>query len=812
MQVLKFGGTSVADSINIEKVISIIKNAVGHDKTIVVASAISGCTDNLALIGNTAAAHDKKYVELIDKLEERHLKLIDDLISNEYKDETFVTCRNIIKNLRDIANGVYLVRELSNHTIDLIMSFGEILSTRIISAKLNSINISHKWVDSGTVIRTERHQSQNIVDVKTTNANIKKMLSKNNCKLYLLPGFIAGDAQGRATTLGRGGSDYTASLLAAGSSARILEIWTDVTGMMTADPRIVSNAKTIYNISYKEALELSHFGAKVVYPPTIQPVVSKGIPIYVKNTFAPEERGTLIESNPPDTQGKIRGISSSNRIALLSMEGNGMVGIPGYSSRLFDTLAKNEINIILITQASSVHTMCVAIDESSADKAKIAVDETFAYEISLGKVEPLKVEKGFSIISLVGNDMKNQSGACGRMFDALGRRGINIRAIAQGSSEKNVSAVVATTDVNDAICTIHYEFFGESKKTINLFVAGYGSVGKQLIEMIKRQKQYIETQKGKQIVVAGLSNSKKYVINKAGINIMNVDAELDNGEDNSSGDDYFDKIFSCSLHNTVFVDCTASKYISAKYSELFLNGISVVTCNKIACSSNFSNYKMLVESAKKEKVSFKYETAVGAALPIISVINQIINSGDKIHACEAVLSGSLNFIFSGYDGKKPFAQTVREAQNAGYTEPDPRIDLSGTDVLRKTTILARETGLNMEQNDIEKQSFLSDEYFKGDVENFYSIIQKNEPYFKKLYDDAKAENKKLRFMASIINGKARIGLEKIDRTHPFYNLDGTDNAVLLYSDFYRSPLRIHGAGAGTKQTASGILNDILLSF
>ncbi|MDR2653350.1 MAG: bifunctional aspartate kinase/homoserine dehydrogenase I [Prevotellaceae bacterium] len=811
MQVLKFGGTSVADSVNIKKVISIVKNAIEHDKTIVVSSAISGCTDNLALIGNTAAAHDKKYIELIDKLEDRHLKLIDELISDEYKDETLSVCKEIIRSLREIANGVYLIREISNHTIDLIMSFGEILSTKIISAKLNSINISHKWIDSRTIIKTERHLSQNIVDTKTTNANIKKMLSKNNCKLYLLPGFIASDAQGRTTTLGRGGSDYTASLLAVGSSARVLEIWTDVTGMMTADPRVVPEAKTIDNISYKEALELSHFGAKVVYPPTIQPVVSKGIPIYVKNTFEPEEQGTLIESNPPETQGKIRGISSSNRIALLSMEGNGMVGIPGYSSRLFDTLAKNEINIILITQASSVHTMCVAIDELSADKAKIAVDETFAYEISLGKVEPLKVEKGFSIISLVGNDMKNQSGASGRMFDALGRSGINIRAIAQGSSEKNVSAVVATSDVNDAIRAIHHEFFGESKKIINLFIAGYGSVGKQLVEMIKKQKQYIEQQRGQQIVVVGLSNSKKYIINKTGINLENVDKELNSGEDNSLGDDYFDKIFSCSLHNTVFVDCTASKYISAKYNDLFLNGISVVTCNKIACSSDFSNYKMLLESAKKEKVSFKYETTVGAALPIISLINQIVNSGDKIHACEAVLSGSLNFIFDNYDGKKSFAQIIREAQNLGYTEPDPRLDLSGTDVLRKTTILARELGLNLEQSDIEKNLFLSAEYFNGNVENFYSLIQKNESYFKKLYDDAKAENKKLRFIASIKNGKARISLEKIDRNHPFYNLDGTDNAALLYTDFYQSPLRIQGAGAGAKQTAPGILNDILLN-
>jgi aspartokinase/homoserine dehydrogenase 1 len=395
------------------------------------------------------------------------------------------------------------------------------------------------------------------------------------------------------------------------------------------------------------------------------------------------------------------------------------------------------------------------------------------------------------------------------MFDALGRRGINIRAIAQGSSEKNISAVVSTVDVNNAIQVIHYEFFGESKKIVNIFLAGFGSVGKTLIEIIKQQKQYIEQRLGKQIVVVGVSNSKKYAVNKSGINLENIAAELNNGEENTSGEDYFDRIFSCSLHNTIFVDCTASKYIAAKYKDSFLNGISVVTCNKIAGSSAMSNYKTLIETAKKENVSFKYETTVGAALPIISAINQIINSGDRIHACEAVLSGSLNFIFACYDGKKSFAQIIREAQTLGYTEPDPRLDISGIDVLRKLTIIARELGMEIEQKDIENKMFLSDRYFGGDVENFYSMIEKNEIYFKNLYNDAKAANKKLQFIASIRNGKAKTGLEKIDETHPFYNLDGTDNSILLYTDFYQSPLRIQGAGAGAKQTASGILNDIL---
>ena len=583
MQVLKFGGSSVANAENITRVIKIVRQALTKDKTVVVSSAISGCTDALIAIGKAALAQDSGYRTQIEDLQKRHISLIEELIPRQEGEDIKAVCLELFKKLEEICKGVYLLKELSDLSLDHIVSFGELLSTKIISAKLKSMNISHKWKDSRELIKTELLGGKNSVIREVTFRNIKEYFDSNNCQLYILPGFIAMDMMGRTTTLGRGGSDYTASIIAVGAQARRLEIWTDVCGMMTADPRIVPSAKPIRNISYKEALELSHFGAKVVYPPTIQPVVKQGTPIYVKNTFAPEDPGTLIERNPPEGKNKIRGISSSNKIALLSMEGSGMVGIPGYSSKLFDTLSKNNINIILITQASSVHTMCIAIDEKDADLAKKASDELFAYEISLGKVDPLRVEKGFSIISLVGDDMKNQSGASGRMFDALGREGINIRAIAQGSSEKNVSAVVKTEFVNDAIRAIHNEFFSpDNNRRVNLFIAGYGTVAKALVEIIRKQGEAIARRCGKEIVICGLGNSKKYVIDKNGI-ADSFGERLSHGLENMENN-YLNALYGLQMSNSVFVDCTASRSIASAYTDLFRHKYSVVACNKIACS------------------------------------------------------------------------------------------------------------------------------------------------------------------------------------------------------------------------------------
>ncbi len=851
MQVLKFGGSSVADAGNITKVIAIIKDALKRDKTVVISSAVSGVTDELIKIGKTAQMQDGNYSALIDMLEQKHIILIKELIPPDgnsgdgHEDSRAILqeCTELFRKLRDICKGVYLLKELSNLSLDHIVSFGELLSTKIISAKLKSLNINHQWKDSRELIKTESAGGRNVITSDDTNYNVSNYFKSINSKLYILPGFIASDTLGRTTTLGRGGSDYTASIIAIGIQARALEIWTDVCGMMTADPRIVPDARPIRNISYKEALELSHFGAKVVYPPTIQPVVKQGIPIYIKNTFRPEEPGTLIERNPPEGYNKIRGISGSDKIALLSMEGSGMVGIPGYSSRLFDILTKNNINIILITQASSVHTMCIAIDESDADKAKKAADELFAYEISLGKVEPLRVEKGFSIISLVGNDLKNQSGASGRMFDALGREGINIRAIAQGSSEKNVSAVLLTGFVNDAIRAIHKEFFSNGAKRINLFIAGCGTVGKTLTEIIDLKKDYLSHKLGKELVICGICNSRNYIINRNGIDTDDIKALSGKKESSvkaakNTGNKFTEEITALRLDNSVFIDCTANKAVAGSYTDLFRNKLSVVTCNKIANSSSYDSYRELFAAALAEKVSYKYGTTVCAALPVLSTIEQQNNCGDNIFRAEGILSGTLNYLFSTYNGEISFAELVKQACLKGYAEPDPRLDLAGTDVLRKFIILSREAGEQIEASYVDFEGFIPDEIlcpgitdFPGYADEFYKKLEEYEPVLKEKYRLAAKEGKKLRFTATLdkmnsIGRKAyltvdpslakdnaqtvaRIGLQEIEKNHPFYNLEGSDNAVILITDFYPRGIVIKGAGAGAFQTAGGILNDIL---
>lgn len=816
MQVLKFGGSSVANAENITRVIEIVKQALTKDKTVVVSSAISGCTDALIAIGKAALAQDNDYTGQIDALLKRHIELIDNLIPLQESDDIKAECNGLFEKLREICKGVYLLKELSDFSLDHIVSFGELLSTKIISAKLKSLNISHKWKDSRELIKTEPAGGKNSVITDITFNNIRQYFDSNNTSLYILPGFIAMDMMGRTTTLGRGGSDYTASIIAVGAQARRLEIWTDVCGMMTADPRIVPDAKPIRNISYKEALELSHFGAKVVYPPTIQPVVKQGTPIYVKNTFAPDDPGTLIERNPPEGKSKIRGISSSNKIALLSMEGSGMVGIPGYSSRLFDTLSKNNINIILITQASSVHTMCIAIDEKDADLAKKASDELFAYEISLGKVDPLRVEKGFSIISLVGDDMKNQSGASGKMFDALGREGINIRAIAQGSSEKNVSAVVRTEDVNDAIRAIHNEFFSESSNRVNLFIAGYGTVAKALVEIIRKQGRPIADRCGKELVICGIGNSRRYVVDRNGIS-GDLCSKLEEGDDNSENG-YLAALYQMQLGNSIFVDCTASRSIASAYTDLFRHKYSVVACNKIACSLSQDFYDELLSSARKEGVSFKYETTVCAALPVLGTISQLVNAGDKITGFEGIVSGTLNYLLSNYDSSCSFASLVKRAKELGYTEPDPRTDLSGSDVMRKFIISARQAGIRIERADVEFKGILPEEIIDPgrSMDEFYKKLEEYEPQMKELYGKAVSAGKRLRFAACYKaaekeGGKplCKVSLTAVESSHPFYAIEGSDNAFAITSLFYPNGIVIKGAGAGAVQTAGGILNDIL---
>ena len=820
MQVLKFGGTSVANANSMSQVIDIVIKAVDRDRTILVVSAISGCTDTLIRIGNLASQRDESYKELINGLQERHHEIIRQLLPVEKQDESKEVCDGLFDSLRSITQGVYLLGELSPASLDAIQSFGELWSTKILATKLASIGIATKWVDSRQIVRTIAKGDKNIVDIQKTYYRVNEMVESNEItQLFVLPGFVASDKQGRTTTLGRGGSDYTAALFAVGCKARILEIWTDVPGMMTSNPKVVPTARTISNISYKAALELSHFGAKVIYPPTIQPVVAEGIPIYVKNTFDPVAHGTLIEKNPPRSKDKVIGISNSDNIALLSLEGSGMVGIPGFSSRLFETLSQNDINIILITQASSVHTMCIAVSEKDAEKAKEAADRCFAYEISLGKLNPLKVEKGFSIVCLVGDDVLNQTGATGKMLAALGRNSIPVRATAQGSSERNVSVIISSADTDAAIRTIHNEFFDRrSGKDINLFIAGFGTVGKALVDIIAKNRDKIAERTGRRLHVCGLSNSRRFILDKNGLDLSNIKEQLDNGT-SSADEAYFTQLATLSMENSVFVDCTASADIAFKYMNLFKKGYSVVACNKITFSLPYKQYAALKEAAIEIGATLRYETTVGAALPILESISRSVHSGDEILRIEAVLSGTLNYIFSNYAGGEggTFAEVVKRAQDAGYTEPDPRLDLSGRDVLRKLLILSREAGVPLDEKDVQISPILGDEFFEGDVEAFYAKLAENEEVFAARYNEAASKGLRQRFVASLIKDdssplgyRAKTGLEAVSADHPLFTLNGTDNCAIIQTEFYPSPLVVQGAGAGAYQTASGVLNDIIM--
>ena len=820
MQVLKFGGSSVANAHNMSQVVDIVTKAVDRDRTILVVSAIRGCTDMLIQIGTLASERDESYKGLIDELQEKHHEIIRELLPREKQEESLEVCDGLFDSLRSITQGVCLLGELSPASLDAIQSFGELWSTKILATKLASIGIATKWIDSRKIIRTVAKGDKNVVDIQKTYYKINEVVESDPVtQLFVLPGFIASDKLGRTTTLGRGGSDYTASLYAVGCKARILEIWTDVPGMMTSNPKVVPTARTISNISYKAALELSHFGAKVIYPPTIQPVVAEGIPIYVKNTFDPEAHGTLIEKNPPRSKDKLIGISNSDNIALLSLEGSGMVGIPGFSSRLFETLSQNDINIILITQASSVHTMCIAVSEKDAEKAKEAADRCFAYEISLGKLNPLKVEKGFSIVCLVGDDVLNQTGATGRMLAALGRKSIPVRATAQGSSERNISAIIASGDAEAAIRTIHNEFFDRmSGKDINLFIAGYGTVGRALVDIIAKNREKITARTGRRLHVCGLSNSRRFIIDKHGLDLTDIKEQLDNGT-SAADEAYFSQLATLSLENSVFVDCTASADIAFKYMNLFKKGYSVVACNKITFSLPYVQYAALKEAAIEIGATLRYETTVGAALPILESISRSVHSGDEIVRIEAVLSGTLNYIFSNYAGGEggTFAEVVKRAQDAGYTEPDPRLDLSGRDVLRKLLILSREAGVPLDEKDVEISPILGEEFFEGDVDAFYARLAENEAVFAERYNEAASKGLRQRFVASLIKDdssplgyRAKTGLEAVSPDHPLFNLVGTDNCAIIQTDFYPSPLVVQGAGAGAYQTASGVLNDIIM--
>jgi aspartokinase/homoserine dehydrogenase 1 len=808
MKVLKFGGSSVANAINIKKVGSIVL-AHPADKQLVVVSALGGITDQLIAIGQMAARGNEDYKTNLATIEKRHLDTARELLPVTSQSACLSMIKQYCNELEDIAEGVYRLQELSARTKDRIISFGELLSSKIIAAYLQSLHGSVEWLDSRKLIKTNSSFGYAAVDFELTNYKIVNYLSQSTSTIFLAPGFISSNQEEQTTTLGRGGSDYTAAIFSAAVDAEVLQIWTDVSGMMTADPRWVNNARPIPHISYQEAMELSHFGAKVIYPPTIQPVMSKKIPTWVKNTFAPQDYGTLIQSGYANGSDRIRGISSINHVALLSLEGSGMVGIPGFSKRLFEALASQQVNVILITQSSSEHSICVAINAGDVDAAKQTVDKTFEVEISSGKLEPLSVETDLSIIAVVGDKMKSHPGVSGSMFGALGRNGINIRAIAQGSSERNISAVISTSDSKKAVNVLHEIFFEAVYKQLNVFIAGLGNVGGKLLGQIAQQQQYLLDHLKLQLRVTGIANSRKMLFADEGINLSTWKEQLEGAETSNLGE-FVNSIISRNLRNSLFVDVTADADVAKVYDQLLVKSISVVACNKIAASSPFENYKKLKSLSAEFNAPFLFETNVGAGLPIIGTLNDLVKSGDKVNRIEAVLSGTLNFVFNNYDGTKSFSSVVRQAQAEGYTEPDPRLDLGGTDVMRKIMILAREAGNRIEMDDITNNGFLPASCFEGTVEDFYNEMENNEAHFKSLYDAAAAENCKLKFVASYNEGKAGVGLQHIAPDHDLYHLYGKDNIVLFYTDRYPDqPLVIKGAGAGADVTASGVFADII---
>jgi len=809
MQVLKFGGSSVANAGNINKSVQVIQQAVNKDRTIVVVSALGGITDNLLQCARAASVADESYRDSLTLIEQRHLDTVRQLIPVASQSGILSMVKKTCNELEDILKGIFLLRELSARTRDCVMGFGELLSSRILSASLFCQGVENSWKDSRDLILTDSRYGHAQVDFKATKKRLNEYFQTTPASLLVVPGFIASDAKGITTTLGRGGSDYTAAVIGSLLGADRIEIWTDVSGMMTADPRLVSHARVISNISYQEAMELSHFGAKVIYPPTLQPLMSRGIPVRVKNTFAPSDPGTLIEKVSRHGGSSIRGISSIAEIALLSLEGSGMIGIPGFSKRLFEALSVNQINVILITQASSEHSICVGVEVHQASVAKTAIDEAFSVEIHTGDVQPLIVEQELAIVALVGDNMKSHPGISGKLFGVLGRNGVNVRAIAQGSSERNISAVIATKDVKKAVNSLHEEFFEATYKQLNLFITGTGNVGKRLIQQLHQQQEYLFDQLRLQVRVAGIANSRRMLVNEEGIDLNQWQDLLSEGAPMNLR--HFEEIMqSKNLRNSVFIDVTANKEVGTSYERLLQKSIAVVACNKIACSSPYAYYRKLKDLSKEFNAAFYFETNVGAGLPVIGTLNDLLRSGDKIRKIEAVLSGTLNFVFNHYDGKTPFSKVVKQAQEEGYTEPDPRLDLSGTDVMRKIMILAREAGNPVEMEDISNQSFLPASCNEGPVADFYKAMEKEEAHFKKLYDAAAGEGKKLKFVAVYENGKASVGLQHIDPAHDFYHLYGKDNIVVFYTDRYpEQPLVIKGAGAGAEVTASGVFADII---
>ena len=810
MIVLKFGGTSVANAQNIQKVITIVNQKAKENKLAVVVSALSGVTDMLINASKKAATKDEIYKTNIDEIKQKHFDAISDLVETANQNQLLIKINSQINQLQTLLDGCFLLGELSPRTADAIAGFGELLSSQIIATALQQTIPNSNFKDSRELIKTNSNFGKATVDFEVTNKLIADYFTSNKSQVVLLPGFIASSEDGNTTTLGRGGSDYTAAIIANGVKSESLEIWTDVNGMFTANPKIVKQAQPIESISYQEAMELSHFGAKVLYPPTIQPVLKANIPIWIKNTFEPEAYGTLISNNPDANANPIKGISHIDKIALLTLEGSGMIGVAGSSKRLFEVLSQNSINVVFITQASSEHSICIGIQNQDAESAKVAIDKTFELEIAQNKIDPTIVEKDLCIVALVGENMKNHQGLSGKMFSTLGKNNVNIRAIAQGASERNISVVINEKDVKKALNTLHERFFEDNTKQLNLFVMGVGNVGEKFIDQINQQKKFLKENLKINVRVIAMSNSRKMIFDEEGMNLKDWKSLLENGE-TANVNEFISKAKELNLRNSIFVDITANSDIASIYDQFLKQNIAVVTCNKIACSSQYDNYKYLKSLSRKYNAPFLFETNVGAGLPIIDTLKHLIASGDKVNRINAVLSGSLNFIFNNFSDSYNFHDVVKEAGVQGFTEPDPKIDLSGVDVARKILILIRESGYEMEMEHIENNSFLPNECMETTSnDDFFKSLTKHSSHFENLLAEAKSKECRLKFVASFDNGKASVGLQFIPKESPFYNLEGKDNIVEFYTDRYvDQPLIIKGAGAGAAVTASGIFADVI---
>jgi aspartokinase/homoserine dehydrogenase 1 len=808
MKVLKFGGSSVATPARIQSVIEIVRS-YQHQQLAVVFSAFGGVTDQLIQISKLALSNDQAYQEKFKEIEKRHLDAVRELIGVQRQSGILAQVKFMMNELEDVLHGVFLVKERTARTLDYIMSFGERLSAYVIAEAFKDKGISAAFLDARNVVRTDNHFGYAKVNFDVTNELISDHFKQHH-DLQIITGFIGTSESGETTTLGRSGSDYTAAIFAGALNASDLEIWTDVDGMMTADPRLVKKAFTVPQMSYEEAMELSHFGAKVIFPATMQPAMVNSIPIWIKNTFNPTFKGTVIHAEA--SNGKmIKGISSMNGISLLNLQGSGLLGVVGASMRLFQTLAREKINVILISQASSEHSICFAIENTYASFAKQAIEKEFQYEIRNEEIDEVQIESDLSVVAVVGDGMKHSPGTSGRMFSALGRNGINVMAIAQGSSERNISAVVRQVDVAKALNALHEAFFLSDRKILHVFLVGTGLIGKALIKMVREQFDKLAKDNLLEVNVVAVANSRKMLFKEEGLHLGTCLDLMQQEGGAMLMQAFVDNMVSLNLPNSIFVDCTSSEEVTDFYETILGANISIVTPNKKGNSGPLQKYHLLKSTAFRRGVKFLYETNVGAGLPVINTLNDLLLSGDKVIRIEAVLSGTLNYIFSSFVAGRKFSDVVKEAKSKGYTEPDPRDDLNGMDVARKILILSREAGSHMDLSDIQVENLVPEDCRQiPDIDNFFKALEAHDNDFEKIRREAELKNEKLRYMAILQGDEVTIKLGSVNDQHPFYSLSGSDNIILLTTERYNErPMVIRGPGAGADVTAAGVFADII---